>query len=64
MSEKDSVSPEDNKKIRVLLVHQHTIVREGLRLLLEQCDSVTIVGEAETCEEAAESNPPWLPARS
>ena len=41
-----------DRKIRALLVHEHAIIREGLRILLEQCDTVDVVGEAETCAES------------
>lgn len=34
-------------KIRVLLVDDHAVVREGLRALLEQHEDIEIVGEAE-----------------
>ena len=34
------------KKITVLLCDDHTILREGLRLLLESADDIQIVGEA------------------
>jgi two-component system, NarL family, response regulator YdfI len=34
-------------KIRVLIVDDHTIVRSGLRLLLETADHLEVVGEAE-----------------
>src|SRR5258707_14849753 len=35
-------------KIRVLLVDDHKIVREGLHALLEFEPSITVIGEAET----------------
>jgi two-component system, NarL family, response regulator YdfI len=35
------------QKIRVLIVDDHTIVRSGLRLLLETADHLEVVGEAE-----------------
>lgn len=34
------------KKITVLLSDDHTIVREGLRLLLEKADDIQVIGEA------------------
>jgi len=37
---------------RIVLVDDHRIVREGLRLLLEGRDGYSVVGEAETGEEA------------
>ncbi len=38
--------------IRVLLAEDHTIVREGLRLLLESQSDITVVGEAGSGREA------------
>jgi len=43
------------KKIRVLLVDDHAIVREGLRALLETAEDIEIVGEAENGEQAVEA---------
>jgi len=40
------------KKIRVLLVDDHKIVRQGMRHLLELDEGMEVVGEAETGEEA------------
>lgn len=40
------------KRITVLLVEDHTIVREGLRKLLELEDDLEVVGEAEDGREA------------
>ncbi len=39
-------SPEAPPKIRVLIVDDHPIVRQGLRTLLELQDDITVVGEA------------------
>lgn len=39
-------------KIRVLLADDHTIVREGLRLLLEREPDIQVVGEVENGEQA------------
>ena len=41
-------------RTRVLLVDDHAIVREGLRALLDQTDSLQIVGEAADGTEALE----------
>lgn len=41
-------------KIRVLLADDHTIVRKGIRLLLDAEPSVVVVGEAENGREAVE----------
>jgi DNA-binding NarL/FixJ family response regulator len=38
--------------IKVLLVDDHTIVRQGLRVLLEAEPDITVVGEAETGRQA------------
>ena len=38
--------------IKVFLLDDHEIVREGVRLLLESSDRIEVVGEAATCEEA------------
>jgi len=38
--------------IRVLLAEDHKIVREGTRQILEQADTIKVVGEAETGAEA------------
>ena len=42
----------DTTKARVLLVDDHTIVRQGLRILLEAEQDITVVGEAETGRQA------------
>jgi DNA-binding NarL/FixJ family response regulator len=39
-------------KIKVLLAEDHTIVRQGLRSLLEQSDDIKVVAEAEDGREA------------
>jgi len=43
---------ETEKKIRVLLADDHTLVRQGFRRLLEDDPTVTVVGEAATGLEA------------
>lgn len=48
-------------EIRVLLVDDHTIVRKGLRSLLDGESSVVVVGEAENGREAIEKVQQWLP---
>jgi NarL family two-component system response regulator LiaR len=40
------------RKIRVLMVDDHKIMRQGMRRLLELDDDIEVVGEAETGEEA------------
>ena len=39
-------------KTRVLLADDHKIVRDGLRVLIERCDDMEVVAEAETGREA------------
>lgn len=38
--------------IRVLLVDDHALIRDGLRRAFEQTDDLEVVGEAASCEEA------------
>ena len=42
------------KRIAVLLAEDHTIVRQGLRLLIEAGGDIEIVGEAKTGREAVQ----------
>ena len=44
----------EEKKVRVLIADDHKIVREGLRILLEEHGEIEIVGEASNGEEAVE----------
>ncbi len=48
-------------KIRLVLVDDHPIVREGIRMVLENDEAIDVVGEAESIEQAlaliAESMP-------
>jgi DNA-binding NarL/FixJ family response regulator len=44
------------KRIAVLLVEDHTIIRHGLRLLVEGDGDIEIVGEAKTGREAVQMN--------
>ena len=39
-------------KIRVILAEDHTVVRQGLRLLLEQSDDIEVIAEVENGREA------------
>ncbi len=41
-----------SKEITLVLVEDHTLIREGLRVLIEKVDDVTIVGEAGDGREA------------
>jgi DNA-binding NarL/FixJ family response regulator len=43
---------DEQHPIRVLLADDHTVFRQGLRLLLDQEDDLAVVGEAATGEEA------------
>ncbi len=43
--------------IRVFLLDDHEVVREGIRLLLESDDEIEVVGEAATATEAMERIP-------
>jgi DNA-binding NarL/FixJ family response regulator len=45
---------QSNDKIKVLLVDDHAIVRQGLRTFLELQDDIEVVGEAENGAEAVE----------
>src|SRR5688500_2411439 len=49
------------KPIRVLITHDHLIVREGLRLILETTEGVEIVGEASDGEECLRLVPELKP---
>jgi len=42
------------QKIRVLLADDHTVVRQGLRILLETEQDITVIGEAETGRQAVQ----------
>jgi DNA-binding NarL/FixJ family response regulator len=43
------------KKIRVLLVDDHAIVRQGIRMVLESEDDLQVVGEADTMRGAVDA---------
>ncbi len=49
------------EKLRVLLVDDHTVVRQGLRVLLEAEPDIRIVGEAETGRQAVQLARKHLP---
>ncbi len=44
-----------SKRIKILLVDDHEVVRMGLRTLLERRENIAVVGEAGTVEEAVAS---------
>lgn len=41
-----------NKKIRVLMIDDHPIVRSGIRMLLEKAGDIEVVGEADRGDDA------------
>src|ERR1051325_5726201 len=49
------------EKVRLLLVDDHLVVRQGLRALLEAEADLTIVGEAETGRQAVQLAKKYLP---
>ena len=49
------------QKIRVLLADDHTVVRQGLRVLLEAEMDITVVGEASSGREAVQMTKKLLP---
>lgn len=49
------------QKIRVLLADDHTVVRQGLRVLLEAEVDITVVGEASSGREAVQMTKKLLP---
>lgn len=42
----------DSKTVRIMLVDDHTVVRAGLRMLIESRPGLQVVGEAATTDEA------------
>jgi DNA-binding NarL/FixJ family response regulator len=44
--------PSSNDRIRIMLVDDHAMVREGLRVLLRTAHDITVVGEADNGVEA------------
>jgi NarL family two-component system response regulator LiaR len=51
----------ENADIRVLIVDDHQMVREGLKVLLSTCDDIAVVGEAADGAEAVELCPSVRP---
>ena len=49
------------QKINVLLVDDHTVVRQGLKALLTAEEDIQVVGEAETGRQAVQAARKWLP---
>lgn len=52
VSQGDSIHAASRTRIRVLIVDDHTVVREGIRALLERRASLQVVGEAGSVAEA------------
>ncbi len=48
-------------KIKVLLAYDHTVVREGFRLILESADDIQGVGEVENGRQAVQVAKTVLP---
>lgn len=48
------MSADTNPPIRILLVDDHVVVRQGLRMLIENHPDMRVVGEAAGCDEALE----------
>ena len=44
----------ESKKIRVLLVDDHIMVREGIKILLNEMEGISVIGEAATALKAIE----------
>jgi NarL family two-component system response regulator LiaR len=51
----------ENADIRVMIVDDHQMVREGLKVLLSTCDDITVVGEAADGAEAVDLCPAVRP---
>ena len=47
--------------ISVMLADDHSVVRSGLRRLLEQHDNINVIAEAESGEQAYQQFGEWLP---
>lgn len=50
-----------NEKLRLLLVDDHAVVRNGYRRLLESQEDLTVVGEAASAREALDRQREYLP---
>ena len=46
--------PRETGKIRVMLADDHTVVREGLRVLLEAAEDIKVIGEADNGRQAVQ----------
>jgi DNA-binding NarL/FixJ family response regulator len=47
-----SIQISNSERIRILLVDDHAIIREGLRTLLAEYDNVEVIGEAQNGQDA------------
>ncbi|HEY9314931.1 MadR family response regulator transcription factor [Williamsia sp.] len=54
MSTAEHLRRESPRPIRTMLVDDHALLREGMRSLLEREESISVVGEANTVDEALE----------
>ena len=61
-SNSSGVVAHESLPIRVLLVDDHAMVRQGLRNVLEQYDDVAVIAEAANGEEAVISVTRWQPS--
>jgi two-component system response regulator NreC len=61
MSEKSEIRDPKSEIVRVLLAEDHTIVRKGLRSLLDGEAGIEVIGEAEDGREAVEKVQQLLP---
>ena len=50
-----------NRKITILLVDDHEVVRQGLRAYLDSQPDFRVIGEASSGEEAVEAAMEYLP---
>lgn len=50
--EKKAINGQKDKKIRVLLVDDHLMMRQSLRMIIDAQDDLTVIGEASNGEEA------------
>lgn len=54
-------NPKLNNRVKVLLVDYHTIVRDGLKLILESHDSIEVCGDAKDLKETFDIIPKTRP---
>jgi two-component system nitrate/nitrite response regulator NarL len=57
----ENMSKDSNPPISVLLIDDHILVRQGLRMLIENNPDIKVVGEAGTCAKALEVASEKLP---